>query len=68
MIKITNEVTNGELENRVSKLNKAIHMIHNKKENMKDFIEKQKTTIDCLKNKSPVQATETDNNAATEAI
>ena len=35
---------------------------------MKDIIEKQKTTIDCLKSKSPSKAAETDNNAASEAI
>ena len=57
-----------ELDNRVSKINGAIHRIFNEKESMKQIIEKQKTTIDFLQNKSPGSNTPPTNGNAAETI
>ena len=57
-----------ELDNRDSKINDAIHKIFKEKESMKTEMEKQKTTIDFLQNKSPVVSASLTNGSAAETI
>ena len=58
------EMKNNEVEAKLVKIDAAIQKIYNEKETLKAQIEKQKTTIDFLQNKSPSLS----NSAASEAI
>ena len=58
------EMKNNEVEAKLSKIDAAIQKIYNEKETLKAQIEKQKTTIDFLQNKSLSLS----NSAASEAI
>ena len=61
------EYAKDKNEARLSKLSTIIHKIYKEKEVLKAVIEKQKTTIDFLQNKSP-SATVLSNSAAGETI
>ena len=61
------EIKICEMNTRVTKINGAIHQIFNEKEVLKATIEKQKSTIDILQNKSPIKNVIT-NSAASDTI
>ena len=51
------EMKNLDADTRISRINTAIQKIYNEKEDLKVAIDKQKTTINLLQNKSPVPPT-----------